>query len=161
MVKFQNQPRLMEMEALRPLDKQIAAWPARTDISDDLWRLHRAPDGKRYYVPLQIRRAVYVCAAGLVRAEEYADADRLSTSFLAAAKATTGGDRWGFGMRGGPAGHDYWATFVLGGGAKMVKGGLVTPAALAANHGSSTSSAPRKSSRPPRRSTGSCRPSPT
>ena len=53
MVKFQNMPRLMEMDALLPLDGRIAAWPARSDISDDLWNLHRAPDGKRYYVPLQ------------------------------------------------------------------------------------------------------------
>ena len=31
----------------------IAAWPGRSDISEDLWRLHRASDGKRYYLPLQ------------------------------------------------------------------------------------------------------------
>src|SRR4051812_21819898 len=53
MVKFQNMPRLMEMDALRPLDSWIDAWPGRADISDDLWRLHQAPDGARYYLPLQ------------------------------------------------------------------------------------------------------------
>src|SRR5690348_7355612 len=53
MVKFYNQPRLMEMEALRPLDALIAQWPGRGDISEDLWKLHLAPDGKRYYLPLQ------------------------------------------------------------------------------------------------------------
>ena len=53
--------------------------------------------------------------------------------FLAAAKAVTTDERWGFGMRGGAGGHDFWATFVLGGGAKMQKGGLVSPPALAAN----------------------------
>ena len=46
MVKFQNMPRLMEMDALLPLDKYIGAWPGRADISDDLWKLHRGPDGK-------------------------------------------------------------------------------------------------------------------
>jgi len=132
MVKFQNQPRLMEMDALVPLDKQIAAWAARTDITDDLWKLHRAPDGKQYYVPLS-----YVVLYLYVRQDWLAQKNLpLPTdfpSFLAAAKATTGGDRWGFGLRGGPGGHDFWATFVLGGGAKMVKGGLVTPAAFSAN----------------------------
>lgn len=53
MVKFQNLARLMEMEALRPLDAWLDAWPGRADISDDLWKLHRAPDGKRYYLPVQ------------------------------------------------------------------------------------------------------------
>ncbi len=53
--------------------------------------------------------------------------------FLQAAEVLTGGDRWGFGLRGGPGGQDFWATFVLGGGATMTKGGLVSPAALAAN----------------------------
>ena len=160
MVKFQNQPRLMEMEALLPLDKQIAAWPARTDISDDLWKLHRAPDGKRYYVPLS-----YVVLYLYVRQDWLAQKNLpLPTdfpSFLTAAKATTGGDRWGFGLRGGPGGHDFWATFVLGGGAKMVKGGLVTPAALSANRWFIDLFRTRKSARPPHRWTGSSRPSPT
>ena len=39
MVKFNNLARLMEMEALTPLDKWIDAWPGKSDISDDLWRL--------------------------------------------------------------------------------------------------------------------------
>ena len=53
MVKFNNLARLMEMDALAPLDKWIDAWPGKSDISADLWRLHTAPDGKRYYMPLQ------------------------------------------------------------------------------------------------------------
>ncbi len=53
MVKFNNLARLMEMDALTPLDKWIDAWPGKSDISADLWRLHTAPDGKRYYMPLQ------------------------------------------------------------------------------------------------------------
>jgi multiple sugar transport system substrate-binding protein len=132
MLKFVNQNRLMEMEALRPLDDWIAAWPGRGDISEDLWRLHRASDGRRYYLPLQ-----YVVLYMYVRQDWFAQKNLAMPttfdSFLTAAQALTGGDRWGFGMRGGVGGHDFWGTFVLGGGAKLEKGGLTTPAALAAN----------------------------
>jgi multiple sugar transport system substrate-binding protein len=132
MVKFQNLARLVEMEALRPLDAWLDAWPGRADISDDLWKLHRAPDGKRYYLPVQ-----YVVLYLYARQDWFAQKNfKLPTTFdefLTAARALTGGDRWGFGLRGGAGGHDFWGTFVLGGGAKMEKGGLVTPAALAAN----------------------------
>ena len=132
MVKFQNMPRLMEMDALLPIDRYVAGWAARGDISDDLWKLHRAPDGKQYYLPLQ-----YVVLYLYVRQDWFnekglampADFD----AFLKGAQALTGGDRWGFGLRGASGGHDFWATFVLGNGARMAKGGLVTPAALAAN----------------------------
>lgn len=132
MVKFQNMPRLMEMDALLPLDDRIAGWPARPDISDDLWKLHRAPDGKQYYVPLQ-----YVVLYLYVRQDWFAEKNlpmpATFDDFLHGAAALTGGDRWGFGLRGGSGGHDFWATFVLGGGAKLQKGGLASPAALAAN----------------------------
>ena len=53
MVKFQNMSPLMEMDALAPLDAHIAAWGARGDIPDTLWKLHRVPDGKYCYLPLQ------------------------------------------------------------------------------------------------------------
>lgn len=132
MVKFQAMPRLLEMEALRPLDREIDAWPERSDISDDLWKLHRAPDGKRYYLPLQ-----YVVLYLYLRQDWFAKANLpMPTSFpafLQATEALTGQDRWGFGLRGAAGGHDFWATFVLGGGATLTKGGLVTPAALEAN----------------------------
>ena len=132
MVKFVNQQRLLEMEALRPLDDYIAAWPGRTDISEDLWRLHRNKDGHRYYLPLQ-----YVVLYMYVRQDWFAQKNLPMPTdfdkFLNAAKALTGDNRWGFGMRGGIGGHDHWGTFVLGGGAKLEKGGLTTPAALAAN----------------------------
>jgi multiple sugar transport system substrate-binding protein len=132
MVKFNNMPRLMEMEALAPLDAMIAAWDARTDIAEDLWKLHRAPDGKRYYLPLQ-----YVVLYLYVRQDWFTQKGlKLPTTFdefLTGAQALTGGDKWGFGLRGGAGGHDHWCSFVLGGGAKMEKGGLVTPAAMAAN----------------------------
>ncbi len=132
MVKFQNMTRLMEMEALAPLDQQIDAWSGKADISEDLWKLHRAPDGKRYYLPLQ-----YVVLYLYVRTDWFSQKGlALPTSFesfLAAAKALTTQERWGFGLRGGPGGHDFWASFVLGGGAKLSKGGLLTPSALSAN----------------------------
>ncbi len=132
MVKFQNMPRLLEMEALAPLDNYIDAWSAKGDISDDLWTLHRAPNGTRYYLPLQ-----YVVLYLYVRPDWFAQKNLpLPTSFdtfLTAAKALTIADQWGFGLRGGSGGHDFWASFVLGGGAKLEKGGLLTPTALAAN----------------------------
>jgi multiple sugar transport system substrate-binding protein len=132
MVKFQNLPRLIEMDALRPLDTYIDGWAARGDISDDLWALHRAPDGKRYYVPLQ-----YVVLYLYVRQDWFAQKSLALPdsfdAFLAGARATTGEGRWGFGMRGGSGGHDFWASFVLGNGAKLARGGLLTPQALAAN----------------------------
>jgi multiple sugar transport system substrate-binding protein len=132
MVKFQNQPRLLEMEALLPIDKYIAGWPTGTDISDDLWKLHRGPDGKQYYMPLHyVVLYLYVRQDWLAQKKLPLPTD--FPSFLKAAQATTGSGHWGFGLRGGAGGHDFWATFVLGGGAKMVKGGLVTPPALAAN----------------------------
>jgi multiple sugar transport system substrate-binding protein len=132
MLKFQNMGRLMEMEALRPLDVMIAAWPGRTDISETHWRLHRAADGKRYFLPLQFVM-LYLYARQDWFAEKGLALPTNFDNFLVAAKALTGGDRWGFGLRGGSGGHDHWATFVLGGGAKMEKGGLTTPAALKAN----------------------------
>jgi multiple sugar transport system substrate-binding protein len=132
MVKFQNMPRLIDMEALLPLDRYIGAWAARGDISDDLWKLHRAPDGKQFYVPLQ-----YVILYLYVRQDWFAQKNLAMPTtfeaFLAGAKALTDAERWGFGMRGGSGGHDFWATFVLGNGATMQTGGLVSPAALAAN----------------------------
>jgi multiple sugar transport system substrate-binding protein len=132
MIKFQNMPRLLEMDAISPLDKQIDGWSGKSDISDDLWKLHAAPDGKHYYVPLQ-----YVVLYLYVRQDWFAQKNLPSPttfdSFLKGAEALTSDSRWGFGLRGGSGGHDFWATFVLGGGAKMVKGGLVTPAALGAN----------------------------
>ena len=132
MVKFQNMPRLLEMDAIVPLDRYLDGWSGRADIPEDLWRLHRAPDGKRYYLPLQ-----YVILYLYVRQDWFAQKNlpmpATFDAFLAGATALTEAERWGFGMRGGSGGHDFWATFVLGNGAKLEKGGLLTPQALAAN----------------------------
>ncbi len=132
MVKFYNLGRLMEMGALRPLDGWIDAWPGKSDISDDMWRLHTAPDGKRYYMPL-----MYVLLYLYVRLDLLAKQNRKPPTnfdeFLAVAKAMTGGQQWGFGLRGGSGGHDSWMPFVFGTGARPVKGGFVSPQALAQN----------------------------
>ena len=45
MLRFNNLARLIEMEALKPLDRWIDGWAGKSDISADLWRLHTAPDG--------------------------------------------------------------------------------------------------------------------
>ena len=132
MVKFNNLARLLEMEALAPLDRFLAGWQGRADIPDPMWALHRSPGGAHHYLPVQYVVLYLYCRqdwfqqAGLPLPTDF-------PSFLAAAKALTGGDRWGFGMRGGAGGHDHWATFVLGGGASFARGGMVTEQALAAN----------------------------
>lgn len=132
MVKFSNLARLIEMEALTELDKWIDAWPGRTDISADLWRLHTAPNGKRYYLPVQ-----YVVLYLYCRQDWFAQNNlKLPTNFdefLAAAKALTAGERWGFGLRGASGGHDSWTNFVFGTGAKPVRGGFVSAPALTMN----------------------------
>lgn len=132
MVRFNNLTRLMEMEAIRPLDKWIDSWAGKSDISNDLWRLHTAPDGKRYYLPLQ-----YVVLYLYVRLDLLQKAGvKPPTSFeefLTAAKATTAGEQWGFGMRGGSGGQDSWMPFAFGTGARPTKGGWVSPQALAQN----------------------------
>ena len=132
MVKFNNLARLMEMDALLPLDTWVDGWVGKLDISDDLWRLHTAPDGKRYYMPLQ-----YVVLYLYVRLDLLAKQNLKTPTnfeeFLTAAKAMTGGEQWGFGMRGGSGGHDSWMPFAFGTGAKPVKGGFISSAALAQN----------------------------
>ncbi len=132
MVKFNNLARLLEMDALAPLDAMLDGWADRSDISDDLWRLHRAPDGKRYYLPVQYV-VLYLYARQDWFREKGLKLPATFEEFATAAQALTGGERWGFGLRGGAGGHDHWASFVLGGGAKLEKGGLTSAAALAAN----------------------------
>lgn len=131
-VKLNNHARLLEMEALHPIDDMLKGWGARSDISDSVWQLNRASNGKQYYLPLHYvvlylyYRADLLAAAGVQPPKSFDD-------FLTAAKATTKGDVYGFGMRGGGGGQDNWGAFVLGGGATFAKGGMTSDAALAAN----------------------------
>ncbi len=132
LVKLNNQAQLLEMGALAPLETYLKDWSARTDISDDIWKLNKAGDGKQYYLPAQ-----YVVLYLYYRADLFQAANvqppKTFGEFLAAAKTLTKGDVYGFGMRGGAGGHDNWGPFVLGGGANFDKGGMISEKALAAN----------------------------
>jgi multiple sugar transport system substrate-binding protein len=131
-VKLSNQARLMEMDALHPLDDMLKGWAGHSDIADNLWTLHRASNGKQFYLPLHYvvlylyYRTDMLQAAGLQPPKTFDE-------FLAVAKATTKDNVFGFGMRGGGGGQDNWGPFVLGGGASFAKGGMVSAQALAAN----------------------------
>ena len=131
-VKLNNHARLLEMDALAPLDDMLKGWAGRSDIAENVWALNKAKDGKTYYLPLHYvvlylyYRADLLAAAGV-------QPPKTPDDFLAAAKATTKGDVVGFGMRGGGGGQDNWGAFVLGGGANFTKGGMVSEKALAAN----------------------------
>jgi multiple sugar transport system substrate-binding protein len=132
MVKLRNLPQLVEMEALLPIDQYLHGWADKSDIPDSIWKLHLASDGKHYYLPLQ-----YITTYLYLRQDwfqkEGLQIPKTFDDFLGAARALTGNDRWGFGFRGDSGGVDFWCTFVIGGGAEFKKGGLSTPAALAAN----------------------------
>jgi multiple sugar transport system substrate-binding protein len=132
LVKIANQARLLEMKALAPIDDMVKGWAARTDIADDVWRLNRGADGTQYYLPCQYVVLYLYYRTDLLQAAGV-QPPRTFDEFLAAAKATTKGDIYGFGMRGGGGGHDHWASFVLGAGANFDKGGMVSADALAAN----------------------------
>jgi multiple sugar transport system substrate-binding protein len=132
LVKLNNQAQLLEMQGLLPLDSYVKDWAGRSDISDDIWKLNKAGDGKQYYLPAQ-----YVVLYLYYRADLFQAANlqppKTFDEFLSAAKALTKGDVYGFGMRGGAGGHDNWGAFVLGGGANFDKGGMTSDKALAAN----------------------------
>jgi multiple sugar transport system substrate-binding protein len=131
-VRLSYHARLLEMDAMAPLDDMLKNWSARSDITDSIWAINRAADGKQYYLPLHYvilylyYRADLLAAAGIAPPKTFDD-------FLAVAKATTKGDIYGFGMRGGAGGQDNWGPFVLGGGANFAKGGMISDKAFQAN----------------------------
>jgi multiple sugar transport system substrate-binding protein len=138
MVKLANQPQLIEMGALEPIDSQLASWAGKADLGDNLLELNRGHDGKQYYLPLQYvviylyYRADLFAKAGLkppATCEDFLDAAKKLT--LPAA-ANGGVPQYGFGMRGGRGGQDNWGPFVLSQVAmKPVE--LTTPKAVTAN----------------------------
>lgn len=133
MVKLFAQPRLLELNALEPLDKRIDAWPGKADLLDNLLKLNAGPDGKEYYLPLQ-----YVVLYLYYRTDLFAAAGlqppKTCDEFRADAKTLTHAPNvYGFGFRGGKGGWDQWGTFVFSRGASLTKGGLTTQAAIAAN----------------------------
>lgn len=124
-VKLWWQPQLVEMGAILPLDEYIANWPARNDIIPRVWDLTRHSDGRQYYMPLQM-----VILYMYYRVDMFEELElSIPTNreeFLDVAKAltrdTTGDgqiDTYGFGIRGGRGGHDYWGSFVLSSGAEF------------------------------------------
>jgi len=133
MVKLFAQPRLIEMGALEPIGERIDAWPAKADLLDNLLKLNAAPDGKQYYLPIQYVVLYLYYRADLLQAAGIAP-PKTCDEFRAAAKALTKApDTYGFGLRGGKGGWDQWGAFVFSRGAKLEKGGLTTPGAIAAD----------------------------
>lgn len=139
MVKLAQQPQLIEMEALEPIDKRVASWPGKDDLGDNLLNINKGPDGKQYYLPLQ-----YVVVYLYYRADLFANAGlqppATCEDFLDAAKkltlpasANNGVELFGFGMRGGKGGYDNWGPFVLS-QSELTPGGMTTPKAIAANN---------------------------
>jgi multiple sugar transport system substrate-binding protein len=132
MVRLSYLSRFTQMRALEPLDAHLRGWSGFGDISEDVWKLNRAPDGKQYYMPLH-----YVVIYLYYRQDLFQQAGlqppKTFDEFLNCAKALTRGDMYGYGMRGGAGCHDNWGPFVLGGGATFDKGGMVSEKALAAN----------------------------
>jgi multiple sugar transport system substrate-binding protein len=138
MVKLQQQAQLIEMGALEPIDAQVAAWPARADLGDNLLDINKGHDGKQYYLPLQ-----YVVIYLYYRADLFQKAGlqppATCEQFLEASKKLTlpaasngGTPLYGFGMRGGRGGQDNWGPFVLSQVA-MTPAELASPKAVAAN----------------------------
>jgi multiple sugar transport system substrate-binding protein len=138
MVKLAQQPQLIEMGALDAIDAQIAAWPGKADMAENLLNINKADDGKQYYLPLQ-----YVVIYLYYRADLFAKAGlappATCEAFLDAAKKLTlpaaangGTPLYGFGMRGGKGGQDNWGPFVLSQTA-FKPGDLTGAKAVAAN----------------------------
>ena len=132
------QPQLLEIGALEPITKQIANWPGRADLANNLLDINKAPDGEFYYMPLQ-----YVALYLYYRADLFAKYNLKPPStcedFLDVAKKLTlpasangGTELYGFGMRGGRGGHDNWGPFVLS-QTSFAPGALTSAKAVAAN----------------------------
>ena len=120
MLKMFALPRLLEMEALEPLDEQIAGWAGKDEILPNLFDLTKAGDGKQYYLPVQ-----YVALYLYYRADMFAElglepptsCEALREAAIKLTRDTNGDgrvDTYGFGFRGGKSGHEHWGAFTLG-----------------------------------------------
>lgn len=120
MLKMFALPRLLEMEALEPLDDRIAAWKGKDDILPNLFDLTRAEDGKQYFLPVQ-----YVALYLYYRADMFQElglnppqtCDEFRDAAIKLTRDTNGDgkiDTYGFGFRGGKSGHEHWGSFTLG-----------------------------------------------
>lgn len=120
MLKMFALPRLLEMEALEPLDDRIAEWDGRDDILDNLYDLTRAEDGAQYYLPVQYvalylyYRADMFEEAGLTPPETCEDLRDAAIQLTGDTNGDGRTDRYGFGFRGGRSGHEHWGVFTLG-----------------------------------------------
>jgi multiple sugar transport system substrate-binding protein len=132
------QPQLLEMGAMEPITKQLASWPGKADLANNLLDINKASDGQYYYMPLQYVAIYLYYRADLfakynlkppATCEEFLDVARKLTL---PASANGGTPLYGFGMRGGKGGQDNWGPFVLS-QASFAPGGLTTPKAIAAN----------------------------
>ena len=132
MVRLSYLSRFQQMKALEPLDNYLSGWAGRSDISDDVWKINRAPDGKSYYMPLHYV-VIYLYYRQDLFQQAGLQAPKTHADFLKAAQALTKDGMFGYGMRGGAGGFDNWGAFVLGAGATFDKGGMLSEPALAAN----------------------------
>ncbi|WP_430511272.1 ABC transporter substrate-binding protein [Pannonibacter phragmitetus] len=120
MLKMFALPRLLEMEALEPLDERINSWDGKDNILDNLFDLTKAQDGKHYYLPVQ-----YVALYLYYRADMFTElgltppktCEELRDAAIKLTRDTNGDgkiDTYGFGFRGGKSGHEHWGAFTLG-----------------------------------------------
>lgn len=120
MLKMFALPRLVEMEALEPLDDRIAQWDGKANILDNLFDLTQAADGQHYYLPVQYVALYLYYRADLFQELGLAPPTTCAELRDAAIKLTrdTNGDgkidSYGFGFRGGKSGHEHWGVFTLG-----------------------------------------------
>lgn len=120
MLKMFALPRLLEMDALEPLDDRLASWPGKAEILENLFDLTKAEDGKHYYLPVQ-----YVDLYLYYRKDIFDElgltppstCEELREDAIKLTRDTNGDgkiDVYGFGFRGAKSGQEHWAPFVLG-----------------------------------------------
>ena len=136
MVKMFAQPRLNEMGALEPIGDRIEGWDGAVNLQDNLLDLTAAADGETYYLPIQYV-VLYLYYRPSMFEEAGVEVPTTCEEFREAANALTrdtdgdgNPDVYGFGFRGGPGGHDHWASFTPGREGVDLVGGIQTDAAI-------------------------------
>lgn len=137
LVKLNALPRLLEMEALEPLDARLDAWEGTAEIQDNLLNLTAAADGGHYYLPVQYvvlylyYRTDMFAELGLTPPETCEDFRNAAISLTRDTNGDGQTDVYGFGFRGGKGGHDHWASLVLSReGVGFGPGELTSPAGV-------------------------------
>ena len=136
MVKMFAQPRLIEMGALEPIGDRIESWEGAANLQDNLLELTQAADGSVYYLPIQYV-VLYLYYRPSMFEEAGVEVPTTCEEFREAANALTrdtngdgNPDVYGFGFRGGPGGHDHWASLTLSREGADLVGGMQSEAAL-------------------------------